>query len=110
MRSCHEGLADLPTLAATFDVYTNWVLNDKVKGDFGEVLYNTPTQIQLCPWFVDWIRNKEYKSADDVKRTRIGRRVVKQAEANKWPLRQIGMLARLEIPFDRGMPLLSSHE
>jgi len=54
-----------------------------------------PSQIQLCLWFVDWIKQKEQKSADDVKRrTRIGRKLINQAQANgrTWGLglNQIG--------------------
>jgi hypothetical protein len=49
-----------------------------------------PTQIQLCLWFVDWIKQKQFKLADDVqKRTKLGRVVIKLAEKN-FGLKQIG--------------------
>ncbi|KAJ4287197.1 hypothetical protein N0V90_012595 [Kalmusia sp. IMI 367209] len=54
MRSCHEGIGDFVTLAVTFDVTQRATLNDLDSGEFGEVNLNTPTQIQICPWFVDW--------------------------------------------------------
>jgi hypothetical protein len=55
-----------------------------------------PTQIQLCLWFVDWIKQKEHKTASDVKwRTKIGRKIIEKAESNgrTWGLglNQIGM-------------------
>lgn len=52
---------------------------------------NHPTQIQICPWFLDWLKNREFKLARDVFRTNIGRLVIKGASSNRFGLRQIGM-------------------
>jgi hypothetical protein len=66
--------------------------------DLGEVVWKNgaqmdtrrPTQIQLCLWFVDWIKQKKFKLAGDVqKRTKIGRLAIKLAAKNIG-LRQIG--------------------
>jgi hypothetical protein len=48
------------------------------------------TQIQLCPWFLDWLKTKEFKFFRDLKRTNIGLNVIKLAESSKFTLRQIG--------------------
>ncbi|KAF2468916.1 uncharacterized protein BDR25DRAFT_289905 [Lindgomyces ingoldianus] len=48
-----------------------------------------PTQIQICPWFVDWIKNHDYKLHNDVARSNIGRTVVKVTESTNHILRQI---------------------
>lgn len=55
-----------------------------------------PTQIQLCPWFVEWIKQRR---PDDItwgewagikKKTRIGRYFISKAEDNKLLFNQIG--------------------
>jgi hypothetical protein len=52
-----------------------------------ELSRRQPTQIQLCLWFADWIKQKEHKTAGDVKRrTRIGRYLIEKAESNGWTL------------------------
>jgi hypothetical protein len=49
-----------------------------------------PTQLQLCPWFVDWLKNKEFKLHRDVLRTNVGQHFLKAAESDKYGFRQIG--------------------
>lgn len=51
--------------------------------------YDLPTQVTICPWFVDWIKNKEFRIGDDVYRTNIGRSVIKLSERN-FGLKQFG--------------------
>ncbi|CAN9244307.1 unnamed protein product [Alternaria alternata] len=49
-----------------------------------------PTQIQLCTWFVDWIKQKKFKLSDDAqRRTNIGRAMINMAEWNLFGLTQI---------------------
>jgi hypothetical protein len=55
---------------------------------------NKPTQIQICPWFLDWLKNRDFKLSRDVFRTNIGRLVIKGAESDRFGLRQIGMFVR----------------
>ena len=52
-----------------------------------------PTQIQLCPWFVDWIKDKKYKLHNDARRSNIGRAIIKLSESTRWGFAQIGMYA-----------------
>lgn len=53
-----------------------------------------PSQIQLCPWFVDWVKNHDYRvQADVARRAKIGRRVIELTE-NNFGLRQIGMVPK----------------
>ena len=66
-------------------------------GVFKTTTVRRPAQIQLCSWFVDWIKQKEYKTADDVqKRTKIGRKMIDRAASNRMTfglgLNQIGTL------------------
>jgi hypothetical protein len=75
-------------------VTTNPVVKTAIEG--GELSRRQPTQIQLCLWIVDWIKQKDYKTADDVqRRTKIGRKIIKRAESNRLTfglgLNQIGM-------------------
>lgn len=50
-----------------------------------------PTQIRLCTWFVDWIKQKKFKLSDDAqRRTNIGRAMINMAEWNLFGLTQIG--------------------
>ncbi|KAF1836063.1 hypothetical protein BDW02DRAFT_629070 [Decorospora gaudefroyi] len=61
------------------------------------VEYLKPTQIQLCLWFVDWVKNKEFKQGGDVqKRTKIGRFVIKLAESKGFGLAQIDAYSLLD--------------
>ncbi|KAF1836061.1 hypothetical protein BDW02DRAFT_596728 [Decorospora gaudefroyi] len=56
-----------------------------------------PTQIQLCPWFVDWVKSKKFKLVGDVqKRTKIGRFVIKLAEWKGFGLAQIDAYSLLD--------------
>jgi hypothetical protein len=75
---CHGTVSDRLALAIT--------MNPRVGSN------EKPTQIQLCPWFVDWLGNKEFKLSRDVFRTNIGQKVIKKAEAaGKYRFRQIGV-------------------
>jgi hypothetical protein len=49
-----------------------------------------PTQIQLCPWFVDWIKNKNIRLGNDVARSNIGRLFIKLSESTRFGFTQIG--------------------
>ncbi|KAH7123540.1 hypothetical protein B0J11DRAFT_397814, partial [Dendryphion nanum] len=79
LSSLLEDIGDNLALAVTIDPETSWSTRFRrlrVDPQFS-------TQIQLCPWFVDWIKSKEYIMADDVrKRTKIGRLVVRAAASN----------------------------
>lgn len=62
------------------DVYRNGILMSGIK----------PTQIQLCSWFVDWIKDRKFKLHNDAARSNIGRAVIKIAESKNFGFRQIG--------------------
>ena len=92
-RSCHEGRKDFTTLAATHNgVAGDPELDEASKQDIVHDKNDRHTQIQLCPWFVDWIKSKEYKTGNDAMRSNIGRAAIKFIEKNNWGfgLRQIG--------------------
>ncbi|KAF2653293.1 hypothetical protein K491DRAFT_662135 [Lophiostoma macrostomum CBS 122681] len=56
-----------------------------------------PTQIQLCPWFIDWIKNRKYKTADQLtKRANFGRFVINTVEKSNFGLRQIDAFVLLD--------------
>ncbi|KAI4714120.1 hypothetical protein J4E89_001570 [Alternaria sp. Ai002NY15] len=56
-----------------------------------------PAQIQLCTWFVDWIKQKKFKLSGDVqKRTKIGRAMINAAEWRQFGLRQIDAFSLLD--------------
>lgn len=57
-----------------------------------------PTQIQLCLWFVDWIKDRRFKLHNDAARSNIGRAVIKLAESTNYGFRQIGELFRTSFP------------
>ncbi|CAO2647427.1 Nn.00g083490.m01.CDS01 [Neocucurbitaria sp. VM-36] len=65
--------------------------------DNGEPLVTEEsTQIQLCPWFVDWIKDRKFKLHNDVARSNIGRAVIKLAESNKFGFAQIDAFSLLD--------------
>jgi hypothetical protein len=86
-QQCRGGtLLDKVALAVT----ANPDVADPVERNGVKLDLRRPTQIQLCPWFVDWIKQKKLKLAGDVqKRTNIGRIVIKLAQKN-FGLKQIG--------------------
>jgi hypothetical protein len=50
-----------------------------------------PTQIQLCLWFVDCIKDREYRlHADIKKRTKIERKLIRLAESKGFGLSRLG--------------------
>lgn len=82
-QQCKGGLADKVALAVTW--------NPESAESLSTVPFQIhPTQIQICPWFIDWLKNREFKLARDVFRTNIGRVVIKNAVSGRFGLRQIG--------------------
>ncbi|KAJ4377483.1 hypothetical protein N0V83_000308 [Neocucurbitaria cava] len=69
--------------------------SDTIKN--GEVMVvNQPTQIQLCPWFVDWVKDHKLKLHNDAARSNIGRVVIKLAESSKFGFAQIDAFSLLD--------------
>ncbi|QRD07406.1 hypothetical protein JI435_132000 [Parastagonospora nodorum SN15] len=94
-KTCHDGLMETVALAVTYNA--QWE-SEEWDEEQREVVYNyedRPTQIQICPWFIDWIKNKEYKLSNDVKRSNIGRYIIKKVEGNQW-FRQIDAFSLLD--------------
>jgi hypothetical protein len=50
-----------------------------------------PTQIQLCPWFVQWTKDHKYKLQKDAMMTTIGKTLIKLAGRTPFSFAQIGM-------------------
>lgn len=50
------------------------------------------TQIQLCPWFVNWIKQRKIKLFKDGIRAMIGKAVIKLSEKTPFGFAQIGTL------------------
>ncbi|KAH7413563.1 hypothetical protein DE146DRAFT_247 [Phaeosphaeria sp. MPI-PUGE-AT-0046c] len=48
------------------------------------------TQIQLCPWFVDWIKQRKIKLHRHAIKTMIGKAVIKLSEKTPFGFAQIG--------------------
>ncbi|KAF1954803.1 hypothetical protein CC80DRAFT_416825 [Byssothecium circinans] len=95
-QQCHEAsLVGKVALAVTWNAFKNVQSYNPQTGVSETRPQEFPTQIQLCAWFIDWIKSKEYKLGDQVARTRIGRKVVKKAEGNKF-LRQIDAFSLLD--------------
>jgi hypothetical protein len=91
---CRGLAADIITLAATYNTQfeTGTVNGDGTK----EWTYDdVPTQIQICPWFIDWIKSKEFKTGNDAMRSNIGRAIIKTVESKNFGLRQIGQFIRI---------------
>jgi hypothetical protein len=89
-QACHGTIGDRLALAVTMNPEVE--LPPLPEGFQGKMPQKQkPTQIQLCPWFVDWLGNKEFKLSRDVFRTNIGQKVIKKAEAGKYGFRQIGV-------------------
>lgn len=90
-RSCRGSFGDFVALAVTHNPTSETRVLNKGTGEWEGEERELPTQIQLCPWFVDWVKKKEFKTSSDVvKRTKIGRKVIQLAESNKGVYRQIG--------------------
>jgi hypothetical protein len=82
--------SDIVTLAVTFNSQMETETVD------GEYTYNdVHTQIQICPWVVDWIKSKEFKTGNDAMRSNIGRAIIKTVESKNFGLRQIGQFIRI---------------
>ncbi|KAF1918941.1 hypothetical protein BDU57DRAFT_592946 [Ampelomyces quisqualis] len=48
-----------------------------------------PTQIQLCPWFVQWVKDHKYKMVKDAMMTSIGKTLIKLAGRAPFSFAQI---------------------
>jgi hypothetical protein len=86
---CRGLAADVVTLAVT---YNTQIETGTENGD-GTIEWtydDVATQIQICPWFIDWIKSKEFKTGNDAMRSNIGRAVIKTVESKSFGLRQIG--------------------
>jgi hypothetical protein len=91
-RPCKGSIADRVALAVAVNPK-----KDKVWVDNKLQPHKFATQIQLCPWFLDWLKDKKFKLHRDVKRTNIGRLFLEGAEKKdgRFGFRQIGEL----LPF-----------
>jgi hypothetical protein len=50
-----------------------------------------PSQIQICPWFIEILKMTPYTTWKDVsKKSLFGLKVITQNEENKWGFAQIG--------------------
>lgn len=80
--ACKGSLADVVALASTYNPQTVPNSQNVVR----------PTQIQLCPWFIDWLKMKTFKQASDLSRTKIGKYFIDSADAKqrRWGFRPIG--------------------
>jgi hypothetical protein len=48
------------------------------------------TQIQLCPWFVQWTKEHKYKLQKDAMMTTIGKTLIKLSGKTPFSFAQIG--------------------
>jgi hypothetical protein len=55
---------------------------------------DVPTQIQLCPWFVEWVKGREYKLQKDAMMTTIGKTLIKLSGKLPFVFSQIGKHGR----------------
>jgi hypothetical protein len=51
-----------------------------------------PTQIQLCPWFVEWVKERKYRLQKDAMMTTIGKTLIKLSGKLPFSFSQIGTL------------------
>jgi hypothetical protein len=78
-RPCHDGIGGKLALAATWR---------GLEENTGRLL---PSQIQICPWFLDLLKLTPYTTWKDVsKKSLFGLKVITQNEENKWGFTQIG--------------------
>jgi hypothetical protein len=79
-RPCHGGIADSLALAVTW--------RGLVDPKSGKMF---PSQLQICPWFLDLVKISPYTAWQDVsKKSLFGLKVITKNEENKWGFRQIG--------------------
>jgi hypothetical protein len=87
---CHEGLNGAVALAVTDNPET------QVERTTGmgtrQVTVQRPTQIQICPWFIDFIENNDYKLGNDVAGSNIGRAGIQLSKKYNWPFQEIGTI------------------
>ncbi|KAF2855528.1 hypothetical protein T440DRAFT_513641 [Plenodomus tracheiphilus IPT5] len=75
-------LMDRVTLALTSNPTSEQIVRDDAQSIVGYVDVPRASQIQLCPWFIHWVKSKEYRRQDDVmKRTNFGRMVINLADS-----------------------------
>jgi hypothetical protein len=106
-RTFPHGITDKIALAVTWNAQRRVRSNEE-----GIPLYvDDITQLQLCPWFVEWIRDRKYKLGKDLKRTIIGKTVIKLTEStsNKYGFAQIGTTQNGDLAFsiDDGLQMRS---
>jgi hypothetical protein len=96
-RTCHNSFLERVALAVTDnpvwyeDPYGITHPDSTHRRDLNLYVNDRPTVIQLCDWFVDWIKSKEFKTSDQItKRSNIGRAIIWRVEKKGWPFRQIG--------------------
>lgn len=63
-----------------------WRDDVSTEGDNGE----RRTQIQLCPWFVDWVKSHKIRLFRDGIRAMIGKAIIKLSEKTPFLFAQIG--------------------
>ncbi|KAF2803251.1 uncharacterized protein BDZ99DRAFT_526623 [Mytilinidion resinicola] len=98
-QQCKQSIGDFSALAITSSPETSKLVRDESITDvltLNRKWDERPTQIQICPWFVDWVKFKNFKTPSDVKkRTKIGRAVIKPVESTNWGLRPIDAFSLL---------------
>jgi hypothetical protein len=50
-----------------------------------------PTQIQICPWFLAWLKDRKFKLLKDAMATTIGKTVLQISEKTPFAFAQIGV-------------------
>ncbi|KAF1848131.1 uncharacterized protein K460DRAFT_333868 [Cucurbitaria berberidis CBS 394.84] len=91
-QQCRGSMMDRISLAVT----VNPISDEDVLMNGVKMSPEKPTQIQLCLWFVDWIKDRRFKLHNDVARSNIGRAVIKLAESKNFGLRQIDAFSLLD--------------
>jgi hypothetical protein len=54
------------------------------------ILPDQPTQLQICPWFVDWVKERKIKLHKEAMKTTIGKTVINLSEKTPFGFAQIG--------------------
>lgn len=72
----------------------NPIRDTKQKKENGDpILVNEMTQIQLCPWFVDWVKDRKIKLHKDAVTAIVGKAIIKATQSTSIRLgfAQIGI-------------------
>jgi hypothetical protein len=64
-----------------------------------------PTQTQLCPWFVEWVKERKYRLQKDAMMTTIGKTVINLVGKLPFWFSQIGKTQEY-----RNYPRLTSND